>query len=36
MNDVITKEHRQNASKFKRLFSMLKENEVLIRIGAYL
>lgn len=35
MSDVITKEHRQNASKFKRLFSMLKENEVLIRIGAY-
>ncbi|WP_086276907.1 flagellar protein export ATPase FliI [Campylobacter vicugnae] len=35
MNDVTTKEHRQNASKFKRLFSMLKENEVLIRIGAY-
>lgn len=35
MSDIITKEHRQNANKFKRLFSMLKENEVLIRIGAY-
>ncbi|ARQ99977.1 flagellar protein export ATPase FliI [Campylobacter porcelli] len=35
MSDVITKEHKQNANKFKRLFSMLKENEVLIRIGAY-
>ncbi|AVK81893.1 flagellar protein export ATPase FliI [Campylobacter fetus] len=35
MGDVTSKEHRANASKFKRLFSMLKENEVLIRIGAY-
>ncbi|AII15407.1 flagellar export apparatus, flagellum-specific ATP synthase FliI [Campylobacter iguaniorum] len=35
MGDVTSKEHRANASKFKRLFSTLKENEVLIRIGAY-
>ncbi|OCR93997.1 flagellar protein export ATPase FliI [Campylobacter fetus] len=35
MGDVTSKEHRANASKFKRLFSMLKENEVLMRIGAY-
>uniref|UniRef100_UPI003AF5E81E flagellar protein export ATPase FliI n=1 Tax=Campylobacter hyointestinalis TaxID=198 RepID=UPI003AF5E81E len=35
MGDVISKEHKENAAKFKRLFSMLKENEVLIRIGAY-
>lgn len=35
MSDVITKEHKENATKFKRLYSMLKENEVLIRIGAY-
>ncbi len=35
MGDVTSKEHRANASEFKRLFSMLKENEVLIRIGAY-
>ncbi|MBE2984562.1 flagellar protein export ATPase FliI [Campylobacter sp. RM9344] len=35
MGDVITKEHRQNAMKFKRLYSLLKENEVLLRIGAY-
>ena len=35
MGDVTTPEHRANARKFKRLYSMLKENEVLIRIGAY-
>lgn len=35
MNDIITPEHKQNAAKFKRFYSMLKENEVLIRIGAY-
>jgi flagellum-specific ATP synthase len=35
MGDVITKEHRESAMKFKRMFSLLKENEVLIRIGAY-
>ena len=35
MSDVTTPEHRANARKFKRYYSMLKENEVLIRIGAY-
>ena len=35
MGDVTTPEHRANARKFKRYYSMLKENEVLIRIGAY-
>ncbi len=35
MGDVATSEHRALASRFKRLFSTLKENEVLIRIGAY-
>ena len=35
MGDVTTKEHRESAMKFKRMFSLLKENEVLIRIGAY-
>lgn len=35
MNDVITPEHLSAASKFKRLYSLLKENEMLIRIGAY-
>ncbi len=35
MNDVTSEEHQQHAMKFKRMFSLLKENEVLIRIGAY-
>lgn len=35
MNDVITSEHKKNAINFKRLYSLLKENEVLLRIGAY-
>jgi flagellum-specific ATP synthase len=35
MGDVTDKEHQANAMKFKRMFSLLKENEVLIRIGAY-
>lgn len=35
MNDVITAEHFQAATKFRRLYSLLKENELLIRIGAY-
>ena len=35
MGDVTTKEHSEAARKFKRMFSLLKENEVLIRIGAY-
>jgi len=35
MGDVTTKDHLQAAMKFKRMFSLLKENEVLIRIGAY-
>ena len=35
MSDVTSPEHRAYATKFKRLYSLLKENEVLIRIGAY-
>ena len=35
MGDVTTPEHRANARKLKRYYSVLKENEVLIRIGAY-
>ena len=35
MSNVVTQEHLQKAQKFKRLYSLLKENEVLIRIGAY-
>jgi flagellum-specific ATP synthase len=35
MNDIISKEHNLAARKFRRLYTLLKENEVLIRIGAY-
>ena len=35
MNDIISKEHEQAARKFRRLYTLLKENEMLIRIGAY-
>lgn len=35
MNDIISAEHKAWARKFKRLNSLLKENEVLLRIGAY-
>jgi len=35
MSNVVSKEHLQKAQRFKKLYSLLKENEVLIRIGAY-
>jgi flagellum-specific ATP synthase len=35
INDVITKEQLQAVQKFRRIYTLLKENEVLIRIGAY-
>lgn len=35
MNDIITKEHFMAAIKFRRFYTLLKENEMLIRIGAY-
>ncbi|MDE5602663.1 MAG: flagellar protein export ATPase FliI [Helicobacter sp.] len=35
MNDIATQEHIDAARKFRRLYSLLKESEVLIRIGAY-
>ncbi|EHO1593584.1 flagellar protein export ATPase FliI [Campylobacter coli] len=35
MGDIISPEHKLWAKKFKRLNSLLKENEVLLRIGAY-
>ncbi|MFA5461278.1 MAG: flagellar protein export ATPase FliI [Sulfurimonas sp.] len=35
MNDIITPEHLKAVQKFRRLYTLLKENEVLIRIGAY-
>ncbi|MFL1706038.1 flagellar protein export ATPase FliI [Campylobacter sp. MOP7] len=35
MNDLITPEHKANVAKFKRFYSLIKENEILLRIGAY-
>ena len=35
MNDIITPEHLKAVMKFRRLYTLLKENETLIRIGAY-
>ncbi|MEA2092331.1 MAG: flagellar protein export ATPase FliI [Campylobacterota bacterium] len=35
MNDIITSEHLEAVMKFRRLYTLLKENEMLIRIGAY-
>ena len=36
MNDIITQEHFKAVMKFRRLYTLLKENETLIRIGAYI
>jgi flagellum-specific ATP synthase len=36
MNDIISQEHFKAAVKFRRLYTLLKENEMLIRIGAYI
>ncbi len=35
MNDIISVEHFKAVMKFRRLYTLLKENEMLIRIGAY-
>ena len=35
MGDIISKEHNEAARKFRRLYTLIKENEMLIRIGAY-
>lgn len=35
MNDIISDEHLKSVMKFRRYHTLLKENEVLIRIGAY-
>ena len=35
MNDIISEEHLKAVMKFRRYYTLLKENEVLIRIGAY-
>lgn len=35
MNDIISAEHFAAVRRFRRLYTLLKENEMLIRIGAY-
>ena len=35
MNDIISDEHKKAVIKFRRLYTLLKENETLIRVGAY-
>ncbi|MDD5716941.1 MAG: flagellar protein export ATPase FliI [Sulfuricurvum sp.] len=35
MNDIISAEHLAAVRRFRRLYTLLKENEMLIRIGAY-
>ena len=35
MNDIVTEEHLKAVMRFRRFYTLLKENEVLIRIGAY-
>lgn len=35
MNDIISQDHFKAVLKFRRLYTLLKENETLIRIGAY-
>jgi len=35
INDVVSDEHIKAVMKFRRLYTILKENEMLIRIGAY-
>lgn len=34
-NEIITPEHKIAAHKFRRLYALLKENEILVRIGSY-
>ncbi len=35
MNDIITSEHFESARKFRKYYTLIKENEMLVRIGAY-
>jgi flagellum-specific ATP synthase len=35
MNDIISPTHLKAVGKFKRMYATLKENEMLLRIGAY-
>ncbi|NOQ29685.1 MAG: flagellar protein export ATPase FliI [Helicobacteraceae bacterium] len=35
MNDIVDEDHMKAVRKFRRLYSLQKENEMIIRIGAY-
>jgi len=35
MSDIVSENHQKATQKFKKLYALLKENETLIRIGAY-
>ena len=35
MNSVVSKEHLDAARRFRRMYHIIKENEILVRIGAY-
>ncbi|NPA81335.1 MAG: flagellar protein export ATPase FliI [Epsilonproteobacteria bacterium] len=35
MNDIVSKEHKEAAFTFRKLYSLLKENELVIRLGTY-
>lgn len=35
MNDIISNNQKENTIKFRKIYSLLKENEILIRIGSY-
>lgn len=35
MNDIVDKKQRENIVRFRNTYSLLKENEILIRIGSY-
>jgi flagellum-specific ATP synthase len=35
MDDVVSDKHLEASKEFKKMYALLKENEVLIRIGAY-
>ncbi len=35
MNDIVEKEHKEAAFYFRKLYALLKENELIIRLGTY-
>ena len=35
MNDIVNDEHKEAAFLFRKLYSLIKENELIIRLGTY-